>query len=136
MKAGAGGKEEVPAVNICPPSPMGGKSGENGNSGMDLSKIEFELVKVPKRKDDDEFEEEEEEPSGPKPMLPYSSMFIFSSTNPIRCGAHYITNMRYFDAFIMVIITLSSIALAAEDPVDESSEINAILSTTNLTFFS
>lgn len=123
------GKEDVPAVNICPPSPAGGgKGNENGGSGMDLTK-EFELVKVAKRNYPDDFDEEEEERTGPKPMLPYSSMFIFSSTNPIRCGAHYVTNMRYFDAFIMVIITLSSIALAAEDPVDESAPINSILST-------
>jgi len=27
-------------------------------------------------------EEEEEEDSGPKPILPYSSFFILSSTNP------------------------------------------------------
>ena len=27
-------------------------------------------------------EEEEEEESGPKPILPYSSLFILSSTNP------------------------------------------------------
>lgn len=26
--------------------------------------------------------DDEEEPAGPKPMLPYSSMFIFSPTNP------------------------------------------------------
>lgn len=119
-------KDDVPAVNICPPSPAGGKANGGGGSGADLSKTEYELVPVTKKVDDD-LEDEEEEPSGPKPMLPYSSMFVFSSTNPIRCGAHYITNMRYFDAFIMIIITLSSIALAAEDPVDESSYINSIL---------
>ncbi len=26
--------------------------------------------------------DDEDEPSGPKPMLPYSSMFVFSPTNP------------------------------------------------------
>lgn len=72
-------------------------------------------------------EEEEEEIQGPKPMLPYSCMFILSSSNPIRRAAHYVTNMRYFDAFIMVIISLSSIALAAEDPVEENSSLNIIL---------
>lgn len=34
-----------------------------------------------KKKDDDK-KEEEEIPDGPKPMLPYSSMFILSPTNP------------------------------------------------------
>lgn len=72
-------------------------------------------------------EEEEEEATGPKPMLPYSSMFIFSSTNPIRVAAHAIVNYKYFDAFIMVVISLSSMALAAEDPVIEDSESNKFL---------
>lgn len=36
-------------------------------------------------------------------------------------------NLRYFDFFIMVVITLSSIALACEDPVDENSTRNTIL---------
>ena len=126
-KAKNKGGDDVPAVNICPPSPQGGKGGnENGGSGIDLSKMELELVKVSRR--DDDYDDGDEEPTGPKPMLPYSSMFIFSSSNPIRCFAHYITNLRYFDAFIMVIITLSSIALAAEDPVDENAYINSILS--------
>jgi len=35
--------------------------------------------------------------------------------------------MKYFDFFIMVVISLSSIALAAEDPVDEESTRNTIL---------
>ncbi|XP_031638409.1 voltage-dependent calcium channel type A subunit alpha-1-like isoform X2 [Contarinia nasturtii] len=65
--------------------------------------------------------------TGPKPMLPYSSLFIFSSTNSIRCAAHWIVNLKYFDFFIMLIIGLSSMALAAEDPVDEHSSRNQIL---------
>ena len=111
---------DLPSVNICPPSPKDGK---------DLIDIEFALVKVKHKKppEPEPQEEEEEEITGPKPMLPYSSLFIFSSTNPIRCGAHYVTNLRYFDAMIMVIIVLSSISLAAEDPVDEGSETNKIL---------
>lgn len=35
-----------------------------------------------KSKKDEEKKEEEEIPDGPKPMLPYSSMFILSPTNP------------------------------------------------------
>ena len=116
----------LPSVNICPPSPLANARGGGGDT--DLSKIEFELVKIPKPKPFVEpKDEEEEEVTGPKPMLPYSSMFILSSSNPIRRAAHFVTNMRYFDAFIMIIITLSSIALAAEDPVEEKSDINDIL---------
>ena len=72
-------------------------------------------------------EDDEEEDSGPKPILPYSSMFILSSTNPIRVFAHNIVNMAYFEPFIMTIIVASSISLAAEDPVLEDSEWNMVL---------
>ncbi|CAG9575549.1 unnamed protein product [Danaus chrysippus] len=71
--------------------------------------------------------DEEEIPDGPKPMLPYSSMFVLSPTNPIRRGAHWIVNLRYFDFFIMVVICMSSMALAAEDPVVEESNRNKVL---------
>lgn len=72
-------------------------------------------------------DEDEEEESGPRPILPYSSMFIFSSTNPVRVFAHNIVNMAYFEPFIMLIIVASSISLAAEDPVLEDSDWNMIL---------
>lgn len=36
-------------------------------------------------------------------------------------------NLPYFDFFIMIVISLSSIALAAEDPVEEGSFRNEIL---------
>lgn len=72
-------------------------------------------------------DDDDEEDSGPKPILPYSSMFIFSSTNPIRVFAHSIVNMAYFEPFIMTIIVASSVSLAAEDPVLEDSEWNMVL---------
>lgn len=78
--------------------------------------------------------EPDEDTGGPKPMLPYTSMYILSSTNPIRKAAHFIVNLPYFDAFIMVVIGLSSMALAAEDPVEESSSINEILNTVDYAF--
>nr|KAG5712091.1 hypothetical protein BaRGS_020817 [Batillaria attramentaria] len=65
--------------------------------------------------------------SGPKPMLPYSSMFVFSPTNPVRRFCHFVVNLRYFDLFIMIVICASSVALAAEDPVREDSQRNKIL---------
>lgn len=39
-------------------------------------------TKGKKGKDDDKKEEDDDIPNGPKPMLPYSSMFILSPTNP------------------------------------------------------
>ncbi|TPP56655.1 Voltage-dependent calcium channel type A subunit alpha-1 [Fasciola gigantica] len=62
-----------------------------------------------------------------KPMLPYSSMFIFSSTNPVRRFCHFVVNLRFFDLFIMIVIASSSLALAAEDPVSENSVRNCLL---------
>uniref|UniRef100_A0A182TRC3 Ion transport domain-containing protein n=1 Tax=Anopheles melas TaxID=34690 RepID=A0A182TRC3_9DIPT len=102
-----------PRVEVSSPSPTRG----NGSGGSTKSKKKGEE----KEEDDDEI------PDGPKPMLPYSSMFVLSPTNPIRCGAHWVVNLRYFDFFIMVVISLSSIALAAEDPVEEDSPRNKIL---------
>ncbi|XP_025989217.2 voltage-dependent calcium channel type A subunit alpha-1 isoform X2 [Solenopsis invicta] len=92
----------------------GGAPKDETSSNLDETQTSEE-----KRKDEDD--------TGPKPMLPYSSMFILSSTNPIRRAAHWVVNLRYFDFFIMVVITLSSIALAAEDPVDENADRNKIL---------
>ncbi|XP_050089028.1 voltage-dependent calcium channel type A subunit alpha-1 isoform X1 [Anopheles aquasalis] len=102
-----------PRVEVSSPSPTRG----NGSGGG----------AKPKKKDEDKEEDDDEIPDGPKPMLPYSSMFVLSPTNPIRCAAHWVVNLRYFDFFIMVVISLSSIALAAEDPVEEDSPRNKIL---------
>ncbi|CAJ1068689.1 LOW QUALITY PROTEIN: calcium channel%2C voltage-dependent, N type, alpha 1B subunit, a [Xyrichtys novacula] len=66
-------------------------------------------------------------PSGPKPILPYSSMFIFGQTNPVRRLCHYIVTMRYFEMSILVVIAMSSIALAAEDPVWTNAPRNNVL---------
>uniref|UniRef100_A0A8C5R7R1 Calcium voltage-gated channel subunit alpha1 B n=1 Tax=Leptobrachium leishanense TaxID=445787 RepID=A0A8C5R7R1_9ANUR len=63
----------------------------------------------------------------PPGILPYSSMFVFSSTNPVRRLCHYIVNMRYFEMVILIVISLSSIALAAEDPVQADSPRNDVL---------
>ena len=40
---------------------------------------------------------------------------------------HAIVTYPFFDTFIMIIIVASSIALAAEDPVDEKSARNQLL---------
>ena len=69
-------------------------------------------------------EEEEELANAPPPVLPYSSMFIFSSENSFRCAIHSIVTFPLFDVFIMLVIIASSIALAAEDPVNAESEWN------------
>ena len=110
---------DIPDITVCPASPLERRASRKESL---------------RRKKKMQEEEVEEEVTGPKPMLPYSSMFIFSSTNPIRKAAHWVVNMRYFDAFIMIIITMSSISLAAEDPVQEDSEANKILNKLDYAF--
>ena len=44
-----------------------------------------------------------------------------------RLTVHAIVTYPFFDTFIMIIIILSSIALAAEDPVEEKSDRNIVL---------
>ncbi|XP_062560181.1 voltage-dependent calcium channel type A subunit alpha-1-like isoform X8 [Armigeres subalbatus] len=96
--------------------------------------VEAEKEKETKKEEPKPEEEEEEQGEGPKPMLPYSCMFIFSSTNPMRRAAHWVVNLRYFDFFIMIVISLSSIALAAEDPVQEDAPRNIVLNNLDYAF--
>ncbi|XP_020288402.1 voltage-dependent calcium channel type A subunit alpha-1 isoform X5 [Pseudomyrmex gracilis] len=103
------GDGSAPKVEICPPSPSQNLDGRGENQASE------------------ERRQDEDDDTGPKPMLPYSSMFILSPTNPIRRAAHWVVNLRYFDFFIMLVISLSSIALAAEDPVWENAPRNKIL---------
>ncbi|XP_069604080.1 voltage-dependent N-type calcium channel subunit alpha-1B [Ranitomeya imitator] len=88
-----------------------------------INNAEFEVKSEEKK----EMEADDLTKNGPKQILPYSSMFIFSSTNPVRRLCHYIVNMRYFEMVILLVIALSSIALAAEDPVQADSPRNDVL---------
>uniref|UniRef100_A0A8B9IK65 Voltage-dependent L-type calcium channel subunit alpha n=1 Tax=Anser cygnoides TaxID=8845 RepID=A0A8B9IK65_ANSCY len=86
-------------------------------------------------------EEEPEVPAGPRPRriselnmkekitpIPEgSAFFIFSSTNPIRVGCHRLINHHIFTNLILVFIMLSSVSLAAEDPIRSHSFRNNIL---------
>ena len=44
-------------------------------------------------------------------------MFIFDTLNPIRVACHALNNHAFFINLILVVIGLSSIALAADDPI-------------------
>ncbi|XP_056158125.1 calcium channel, voltage-dependent, L type, alpha 1D subunit, a [Lampris incognitus] len=85
-------------------------------------------------------EEDPEVPSGPRPAISElvkkekitpipegSAFFIFSSTNPIRVGCHKLINHHIFTNLILVFIMLSSVSLAAEDPIRNFSARNIIL---------
>lgn len=56
------------------------------------------------------------------------SFVLFFCSFRIRRLFHYIVNMRYFEMVILIVIALSSIALAAEDPVQAESPRNDVSS--------
>merc|ERR1719483_1795196 len=65
------------------------------------------------------------------PIIPYSSLFILSSENrytlAVRKVIHWVVTKKVFDNFIMLVIVMSSVAIAAEDPVDEDNPRNFYL---------
>ncbi|XP_033017963.1 voltage-dependent L-type calcium channel subunit alpha-1C isoform X29 [Lacerta agilis] len=89
----------------------------------------------------EEEEEEPEMPVGPRPrpmselhlkekavpMPEASAFFIFSPSNRFRVHCHRIVNDNVFTNLILFFILLSSISLAAEDPVRHTSVRNQIL---------
>ncbi|CAG5136627.1 unnamed protein product, partial [Candidula unifasciata] len=110
-----------PLVNICPPSPQNNEENKTANFNYTTSSGTVDIQPRSGSQNDNNGS------TGPKPMLPYSSMFIFDPTNPVRRFCHFVVNLRYFDLFIMIVICASSVALAAEDPVIEDSYKNKIL---------
>ncbi|XP_068588558.1 voltage-dependent N-type calcium channel subunit alpha-1B-like isoform X4 [Cebidichthys violaceus] len=91
-----------------------------------INNIDCDNFRLGEEKKDLE-EDEEEAANGPRQILPYSSMFIFGQTNPVRRLCHYVVNLRYFEMSILLVITMSSIALAAEDPVQANAPRNNVL---------
>uniref|UniRef100_A0A3P9HN73 Voltage-dependent L-type calcium channel subunit alpha n=1 Tax=Oryzias latipes TaxID=8090 RepID=A0A3P9HN73_ORYLA len=91
-----------------------------------------------------------EVPSGPRPQrlseltikektppIPQgSAFFIFSSTNPFRVLCHKLINHQIFTNLILVFIMLSSVSLAAEDPIRNFSARNIILGYADYVFTS
>ncbi|CAL8318466.1 unnamed protein product [Lota lota] len=89
----------------------------------------------------EEEEEEPEMPVGPRPrplsdvqlkekaipMPEARAFFVFSHTNKFRLLCHQIVNHNVFTNLILFFILLSSISLAAEDPVQNDSFRNQIL---------
>ncbi|XP_057888069.1 voltage-dependent L-type calcium channel subunit alpha-1D isoform X14 [Melospiza melodia melodia] len=114
--------------------------GEYGE-GEEEDKDPYPPCDVPVGEDEEEEEDEPEVPAGPRPRriselnmkekitpIPEgSAFFIFSSTNPIRVGCHRLINHHIFTNLILVFIMLSSVSLAAEDPIRSHSFRNNIL---------
>ncbi|XP_033017971.1 voltage-dependent L-type calcium channel subunit alpha-1C isoform X37 [Lacerta agilis] len=98
----------------------------------------------------EEEEEEPEMPVGPRPrpmselhlkekavpMPEASAFFIFSPSNRFRVHCHRIVNDNVFTNLILFFILLSSISLAAEDPVRHTSVRNQILGNADYVFTS
>ncbi|KAM7134266.1 LOW QUALITY PROTEIN: voltage-dependent L-type calcium channel subunit alpha-1D-like [Macrochelys suwanniensis] len=61
------------------------------------------------------------------PIPAGSAFFLLSSTNPLRVGCHALIHHHIFTNLILVFIILSSISLAAEDPIRAHSFRNIIL---------
>ncbi|XP_072537832.1 calcium channel, voltage-dependent, L type, alpha 1S subunit, b isoform X1 [Salminus brasiliensis] len=96
----------------------------------------------------DDEEEEPEIPISPRPrpmadlqlketvvpMPEASSFFIFGPQNKFRKLCHRAINATPFTNFILLLILLSSISLAAEDPIDPKSFRNQILAYADIVF--
>lgn len=54
------------------------------------------------------------------------------TSNSLRRLCHYILNLRYFEMCILMVIAMSSIALAAEDPVQPNAPRNNVSPTRRL----
>ncbi|XP_065103146.1 calcium channel, voltage-dependent, L type, alpha 1S subunit, b [Paramisgurnus dabryanus] len=96
----------------------------------------------------DDEEEEPEIPDSPRPrpmadlqlketevpMPDASSFFIFGPQNKFRKFCHRIVNHTTFTNIILLFILLSSISLAAEDPIDPRSFRNKVLAYADIVF--
>ncbi|XP_053098403.1 calcium channel, voltage-dependent, L type, alpha 1D subunit, a isoform X8 [Pangasianodon hypophthalmus] len=112
---------------------------------------EDEEFKVPVEDERENAEEEDEGevPSGPRPTIAElvrkekivpipegTAFFIFSRTNPLRVLCHKIINHHLFTNLILVFIMLSSVSLAAEDPIRNHSFRNNVLGYADYVFTS
>ncbi|XP_010138048.1 PREDICTED: voltage-dependent L-type calcium channel subunit alpha-1D, partial [Buceros rhinoceros silvestris] len=118
--------------------------------GEEEDKDPYPPCDVPVGEDEEDEEDEPEVPAGPRPRriselnmkekitpIPEgSAFFIFSSTNPIRVGCHRLINHHIFTNLILVFIMLSSVSLAAEDPIRSHSFRNNILGYADYVFTS
>lgn len=66
--------------------------------------------------------------SCPDRAIHHPSEFTLTSvcSRRVRRLCHYVVNLRYFEMCILIVITMSSIALAAEDPVQANAPRNNV----------
>uniref|UniRef100_A0A8D2LY63 Voltage-dependent L-type calcium channel subunit alpha n=1 Tax=Varanus komodoensis TaxID=61221 RepID=A0A8D2LY63_VARKO len=130
-----------------------GESPPSNKSNIDEYQLNENEEKNPYPTTETPGEEEEEEPEmpvGPRPrpmselhlkekavpMPEASAFFIFSPSNRFRVHCHRIVNDNIFTNLILFFILLSSISLAAEDPVRHYSVRNQILGNADYVFTS
>uniref|UniRef100_A0A674BK60 Voltage-dependent L-type calcium channel subunit alpha n=1 Tax=Salmo trutta TaxID=8032 RepID=A0A674BK60_SALTR len=124
---------------------------ESLNTAQKEEEEEKERNKIDDDDDDDDDDDElPEVPIGPRPQrlsdlsvkektppIPEgSAFFIFSNTNLVRVACHKLTNHHIFTNLILVFIMLSSVSLAAEDPIRNFSARNIILGYADYVFTS
>uniref|UniRef100_A0A8C7V4H6 Voltage-dependent L-type calcium channel subunit alpha n=1 Tax=Oncorhynchus mykiss TaxID=8022 RepID=A0A8C7V4H6_ONCMY len=117
---------------------------------LEEEKEPYPTPDTPVGDDDDDDDELPEVPIGPRPQrlsdhsvkektppIPEgSAFFIFSNTNLVRVACHKLTNHHIFTNLILVFIMLSSVSLAAEDPIRNFSARNIILGYADYVFTS
>uniref|UniRef100_A0A8C4IGG0 Voltage-dependent L-type calcium channel subunit alpha n=1 Tax=Dicentrarchus labrax TaxID=13489 RepID=A0A8C4IGG0_DICLA len=137
--AGGGGKKEVDSEHIY-----------NGLILLFPAAVHFFREKKDEEEEWDEDEEKEDEDagvenlflifSGPKekivPIPDGSSFFILGKKNCLRVACHNLIHHPYFTNFILIFIILSSISLAAEDPIKSHSFRNIVLGYADYVFTS
>ncbi|KAM4038273.1 voltage-dependent L-type calcium channel subunit alpha-1C [Anomaloglossus baeobatrachus] len=132
-------KIELKAITADDESPVATKINVEEHSSHENN--EKSLYPSSNENPGEEEEEEPEMPVGPRPrplselhikekaapMPEATAFFIFRSDNKFRLHCHRIVNNNIFTNLILFFILLSSISLAAEDPVRHTSFRNQVL---------
>uniref|UniRef100_A0A8C7ZCS8 Voltage-dependent L-type calcium channel subunit alpha n=1 Tax=Oryzias sinensis TaxID=183150 RepID=A0A8C7ZCS8_9TELE len=113
---------------------------DNLAGGGEKKKVEEKKEEEEEWDEDQEKEDEDPEFSGPKekivPIPDGSSFFILGKKNCLRVACHNLIHHPYFTNFILIFIILSSISLAAEDPIKSHSFRNIVLGYADYVFTS
>ncbi|XP_049341924.1 calcium channel, voltage-dependent, L type, alpha 1F subunit isoform X1 [Astyanax mexicanus] len=124
------------------------KEGEEAQEGEETEEAKVDMDEY--EEEQEEHEEADDEEGGaqlnvadfapPKekilPIPDGSAFFCLSKTNPIRVGCHILIHHHIFTNLILVFIILSSISLAAEDPIRAHSARNNFLGYADYAFTS
>uniref|UniRef100_A0A3Q2D7H6 Voltage-dependent L-type calcium channel subunit alpha n=1 Tax=Cyprinodon variegatus TaxID=28743 RepID=A0A3Q2D7H6_CYPVA len=134
-------------------------AGSGGKKNVELHPSQTVLLSFlfrEKKEEEEEWDEDEEkededagvecvaplkpEFSGPKekivPIPDGSSFFLLGKKNCLRVACHNLIHHHYFTNFILIFIILSSISLAAEDPIKSHSFRNIVLGYADYVFTS